>query len=104
MSEQHDAVIPAGCILECLSPGLEVRKNIIRKADCVVSLGPEKVEEEVKAEAAGETEEDAAGEAGALRDAGDVGDGEVGVEQDDGAEEAGGAEETPAGDEPEPAA
>ncbi|CAN0436403.1 unnamed protein product, partial [Ectocarpus fasciculatus] len=34
-----------GLIIKCVSPGLELKKNVIRKAVCVVSLGPEKKEE-----------------------------------------------------------
>lgn len=61
----------AGNVLECLSPGVELKKNIITKATCKVSLGPEKVEEEEEEETPLETagEEEPA----TLRDAGDAG-------------------------------
>lgn len=36
--------------MKCLSPGLELKKNVIRKAVCVVSLGPENKPEEAKPE------------------------------------------------------
>lgn len=62
----------AGNVLECLSPGLELKKNIITKATCKLSLGPEKVEEEEEEE---ETPVETAGEEepATLRDAGDAG-------------------------------
>lgn len=40
-----------GLIIKCVSPGLELKKNVIRKAVCVVSLGPEKKPEEAEPEA-----------------------------------------------------
>lgn len=71
----------AGNIIKCLTPGLELKKNVIQKASCVVSLGPEKVAEDEVAEAVegeGEGEEDAA-PSGTLRDAG-AAEGEVEAE------------------------
>lgn len=47
-----------GMILKCISPGVELKKNVIQKAVCVVSLGPEKNEEGAQAEE-GEGEEEA---------------------------------------------
>ncbi|CAM9981351.1 unnamed protein product [Ectocarpus sp. 6 AP-2014] len=44
-SEEHNPVMKEGLIIKCVSPGLELKKNVIRKAVCVVSLGPEKKEE-----------------------------------------------------------
>lgn len=84
MSEEHNEDMGEGNILECLSPGIELKTNIIRKANCVVSLGPEKVEvaEEEEGEEAEEEEEE-----GALRDAG-------AVDEDD--DEEGEEEEAPA--------
>ncbi|CAM9306797.1 unnamed protein product, partial [Laminaria digitata] len=83
MSEEHNPDIATGNILQCLSPGLELKKNVIKKASCVVSLGPEKVEveeEEVEAGAEEAVEGEGGGEdaapSGTLRDAG-AADGEV---------------------------
>ncbi|CAM9805592.1 unnamed protein product [Pylaiella littoralis] len=45
VSEEHNPIMKEGKIIKCVSPGVELKKNVIRKAACVVSLGPEKVEE-----------------------------------------------------------
>ena len=94
MSEEHDPDMAAGNILQCLSPGLELKKNVIQKASCVVSLGPEKVaEEEVEADAEaeeaeeGEEGEEDAAPSGTLRDAG-AAEGEVEAEEGGGKEAA----------------
>lgn len=71
MSEEHSEEVAEGNVLVCLTPGLELKKNIIKKAACVVSLGTEKTEEaeeEVSAEGASADVEGE--EAGKLRDAG----------------------------------
>ncbi|CAB1113352.1 unnamed protein product [Ectocarpus sp. CCAP 1310/34] len=77
-SEEYNPVMKEGLIIKCVSPGLELKKNVIRKAVCVVSLGPEKKEEpkEEKEEAAAPAAAAAEGEAAAeaeeppMRDAG----------------------------------
>eukprot|EP00903_Cladosiphon_okamuranus_P016409 g15130.t1 len=45
-SEEHNPIMKEGMIIKCISPGVELKKNVIRKAVVVVSLGPEKKEEE----------------------------------------------------------
>lgn len=84
--------MPEGNILECLSPGLELKTNIIRKAACVVSLGPEKTETPPGEDAAA-VEEGEAGEASEeeLRDAG--------ASDEDSAEEGGAPKEADDGEE-----
>lgn len=66
-SEEHSPITKEGLILKCFSPGAELKKNVIRKAVCVVSLGPEKKEEEEEAPApaaAAAAEEKEGGESG----------------------------------------
>ena len=91
VSEEHNEIMSAGRILECLSPGLELRTNIIRKAACVVSLGPEKTESPEEGSAEGGADE-AKGE---LRDAGAVGEGELDAEEGPLEEKEAPAEEEP---------
>lgn len=81
MSEVHSDEIAKGCVVECLSPGLELGRNVIKKATCVVSLGPEKVgDENAPAEGEGAVEE--GGEPSA--DGVDLKDAGAGVGADDG--------------------
>ncbi|CAN0348730.1 unnamed protein product, partial [Hapterophycus canaliculatus] len=56
-SEEHNPIMKEGLIMKCLSPGLELKKNVIRKAVVVVSLGPEKKPEAAEPEAKDVTEE-----------------------------------------------
>lgn len=94
VAEEHNEVMPEGNILECLSPGLELKTNIIRKAACVVSLGPEKIEtlpdEDAAAEEgkAGEAEEQELRDAGASEEDSAEEEGEMPEEVDDGEEQA----------------
>lgn len=98
MSEEHNADMAAGNILQCLSPGLELKKNVIQKASCVVSLGPEKVEEEevepdakeaVEGEGEGSGDGETTAPSGTLRDAGAAeGEGEANAEGGGGEEPA----------------
>ncbi|CBN77860.1 co-chaperone grpE family protein [Ectocarpus siliculosus] len=76
-SEEHNPVMKEGLIIKCVSPGLELKKNVIRKAVCVVSLGPEKEEPEEETAPAAAAAVAAEGEAAAeaeepppMRDAG----------------------------------
>eukprot|EP00752_Nemacystus_decipiens_P008554 g7641.t1 len=88
-SEEHSPIMEEGKILKCISPGVELKKNVIRKAVCVVSLGPEKQKQEEeenaeKGEGGGEAPApaaEAAEEAGAGEPAG-AADGEEGGEEE----------------------
>ena len=55
----HSAAHPADTVIQPLTLGWELQGNVIRAAECVTSLGPEKVEEEAPEE---EQEERAEGE------------------------------------------
>ena len=55
----HSADYPADTVIQPLTLGWELQGNVIRAAECVTSLGPEKVEEEAPEE---EEEESAEGE------------------------------------------
>jgi molecular chaperone GrpE (heat shock protein) len=59
----HDRVIPDGVVLSVLKPGFELQGNIIRMAECVVSLGPEPVVSEATEESAAAGEAESADEA-----------------------------------------
>ncbi|GAX26993.1 hypothetical protein FisN_9Lh301 [Fistulifera solaris] len=61
VAEEHSVELPAGTVIREVSSGLQLEGNVIRMAECVVSLGPESNSDEPAASA--ETTEDDAGEA-----------------------------------------
>ena len=52
VEEVYSSEHPKDTIVEALTPGMELKGNVIRLAECVVSLGEEKAEEEEAAAAA----------------------------------------------------
>ena len=54
----HSNEYPANTVIQPVTMGLELQGNVIRAAKCVVSLGPEKVEEEEEAPQEGEQQSD----------------------------------------------
>jgi molecular chaperone GrpE (heat shock protein) len=59
VAEEHSAELPARTVIREVSSGLQLEGNVIRMAECVVSLGPESNGDE-QAAPAETTEEDAA--------------------------------------------
>ena len=41
VAEEHSAELPAGTVIREVTAGLQLEGNVIRMAECVVSLGPE---------------------------------------------------------------
>lgn len=77
-----------GMIIKCVSPGLELKKNVIRKATCVVSLGPEKAVEEEKEEEEVEGEEAPVAAGAAAGEASEENEEEATEEKTEGGEDA----------------
>lgn len=46
VAEEHSAELPAGTVIREVTAGLQLEGNVIRMAECVVSLGPESTDGE----------------------------------------------------------
>ena len=62
VSEEHSEEFGKGTVISVLKKGLEISGNVVRPAECVGSLGSDKVEEETAAEEEADAGEDATGE------------------------------------------
>ena len=51
VEEEHSETIAQGCVIRPLQVGIELDGNVMKMAEAVVSLGPEKQEEEATEEA-----------------------------------------------------